>query len=132
MSRPGPFATISVQDRDLDAVQRNVEAVFAQLEDIRRGVLAGTVTAKTVSTQLGEGLFVEYSGEPNATLDLPSAAVRGPGRFMVLFVANGSTGNLTLRAAGTQKVAGGSTLVLATGVMACLVGNGGTKWYRAT
>lgn len=132
MPRGGPFAIVSSSSRELDQVQRNVADVFTQLEEYRRGLLAAPVVQKTVASQLGEALFVEYVGDSGATLTLPSAAVRGVGRMMAMFIANGSGGNITVRAPGNQTVAGGATITLATGVMAMLAGNGFTKWYRVS
>jgi hypothetical protein len=128
----GKFAKVFTADPTLEAIQRNAADVFDQLEEHRRQLLSATVVQKAGDYQLGEGMFVEYIGGGGHTFTLPLATVRGQGRAMVVWVANGGGGNLTVAAPGSQTVAGGATLTLATGVMACLVCNGGTKWYRAT
>ena len=128
------FETVTVQDKDLQTVQRNIRDFADQLEDQRRGLLvAGTVQVAT-NYQVTEELFVEYVGVTAGRITLPAAALRGPSRSQGVFVANGSIGSITVLAAGSELVSGASSITLTSGTGAWLFSNGSStagRWYRA-
>jgi hypothetical protein len=127
------FQEITTSSRELANVQRNVRVVFDQLEDPRRQLLTAPVVQKASDYQIGENLFSEYIGPNAATFALPLPSLRGVGRCVVVWIANGGGGALAVAATGAGvTVAGAASVSLAAGVMACFASNGATKWYRVS
>lgn len=113
----------------LEGLSRATGDVLEQLEDARRGLLVGTVVSTHAAFQLGEQLLVKYTGPRAQTFTLARAAIRGPGRGLVTFVANDGGGVLTLAAAGKETVNGVASVTLEPGQSAILTSDGASTWH---
>jgi hypothetical protein len=128
MARGRSFQRTGTGNATLDGIQQAIADTFAQLEDLRRGMLVGSVVSEPGPLQLGEHLIAIYTGPGAQTWMLPLADLRGAGRGQVLAISNAGGGNLSVTASGTNLVNGAAALVLAAGASAMLFSDGGSRW----
>lgn len=122
------FARIRTGDVVLDGIQSAAEDVFNQLEEPRRGLVAGEVRSEAGAATLAEDLFVTYTGRGGETLTLPAAAQRGRGKAQLMVISHEGTGTLTLKPPGDETLNGGKSLFVSPGSVALAFSNGFSKW----
>lgn len=126
-----PYQLESTGDEGVD---RNLRKIGEALDEIARTINAGVVTGP-VNKQAGDyqittESFVVYTGPGGHTFTLPKAdALTGKARLVnVLNIGNGSAGDLTLAASGSDTINGTTSLVVQAGQATAVVGDGATAW----